>query len=61
MHAGRFHVFATTGQSQGRPGLCHAVKVSQPKVLYQRHPTSMHEIAEGKMTGYIDLRVYSVC
>ena len=52
MHAGRFRVLltATTGQSQGRPGLCHAVKVSQPKVPYRRRPTSMHEIAEGKMT-----------
>ena len=41
-----FLLTTTTGQSQGRPGLCHAVKVSQPKVPYQRRPTSMHEIAE---------------
>ena len=38
---------------RGQLAMCvmHAVKVSQPKVPYRRRPTSMHEIAEGKMTG----------
>ena len=40
-----------SGAGEHRNVVCRAVKVAQPKVPYRRRPTSMHEIAEGKMTG----------